>query len=81
MVRALLIFSLKNLLVVLTNPLVVFTAPLVVFVAWCLSFLFRQELSQLVRLFSWLCMYQYESITKVVDSLNYFDAQSPNFPS
>ena len=65
LLRSLFLFASKNLLVVLTTslvmlttPLVVLTIPLVVFVAWVLEFLFRQESSQLVKFFRWLCPYQ-----------------------
>ena len=43
LVRALFLFALKNLLVVLTNPLGVLMTLLVVFVAWVLAFLLQQE--------------------------------------
>ena len=57
LVRALFPFDLKNPLVMLTILLVVLTTLLVVFVAWGLAFLSRQELSQLLKLFCWSCLY------------------------
>ena len=68
LVRALSIFALKNPLVMSKTPLVTLKAQLVVFVAWGLEFLSRQESSQLLSLFCWLCLYQKESSPKAVDS-------------
>ena len=42
--------------------------PLVVSVAYAMAFLFQLELSQLATLFCWWCLYQKESISKLVDS-------------
>ena len=54
-------FALVNTLVALENPLVVF-------VMWALELFFWHESSQLVTFFCWLCLYQKESIPKMVNS-------------
>ena len=54
--RAIFLFDLKNMLVLLKTLLVMLTNMLVVFVAWVLMFLFQQELSQLASFFRcYLC--------------------------
>ena len=81
LVRALLLFTLINLLVVLETSLVALTITLVVSVVWGLEFLSQQKLSQLVTLFCFLCLRQNNYSLKVVDSLNYFGAKDTDFSS
>ena len=59
----------------------VLTIMLVMLVAWGLTVLYQQELISNVT-FSWLlCSYEYDSISKVVNSSKCFGAQIPDFPS